>query len=145
MISSFTGEYRWLSNFWPAETEFEGVVYPTSEHAYVAAKTLDPQSRLEISKISTATRVKRMGRMIVLRPNWDEIKLDVMRQIVRSKFTSDSKLIAMLVATGNEELVEGNYWGDTYWGVCRGQGSNHLGILLMHLRSELQGLTSGTE
>jgi hypothetical protein len=61
-----------------------------------------------------------------------------MESLVKEKFTRDTELGAKLVATGDEELVEGNYWGDTFWGVCRGVGQNHLGKILMKVREELR-------
>lgn len=136
MIDSFTGEHRFLSNFWPAEVELDGIIFPSVEHAYVAAKTLDPEVRAEIRLVNTAGQVKRFGRKLVLRPDWDEVKLSVMEDLVRQKF-QHPELAKLLLATGDEELVEGNTWGDTFWGECFGSGANHLGKILMKVRDEL--------
>jgi ribA/ribD-fused uncharacterized protein len=136
MIDSFKGENRFLSNFWPAEVQLLGMKFPTVEHAYVAAKTTDLEKRAEIQKVSTAGQVKRLGRTLTLREDWDEIKLSVMEDLVRQKF-QHPELAALLLATGDQELVEGNTWGDTFWGVCFDVGCNHLGLILMKVRDEL--------
>lgn len=135
MIDSFTGPYRWLSNFWIVPVMFEGVQYRSVEHAYVAAKTLDLDKREEIRAVETPGQVKRLGRKLTLRPDWDAVKLGVMEILLRSKFRQEH-LRKLLLSTGSVELIEGNTWGDTYWGVCDGVGENHLGKLLMKLRSE---------
>jgi predicted NAD-dependent protein-ADP-ribosyltransferase YbiA (DUF1768 family) len=78
-----------------------------------------------------------MGRSVKLRPDWESIKLDVMETAVRIKFT-DPELAAKLIATGDEELIEGNWWNDTFWGVCNGVGENHLGKILMKVRADIK-------
>lgn len=135
MIDSFKGEYEFLSNFYPATVSYEGTVYPSVEHAFQAAKTLDPQMRLKI-RLSNAAGAKKLGRQLDLRSDWETIKVDVMRELLKAKF-SDPELRAKLKATGKEPLVEGNWWGDTFWGVCRDRGENHLGVLLMEIRDSL--------
>jgi ribA/ribD-fused uncharacterized protein len=135
MIDSFKGEYEFLSNFYPATVSYEGEVYPPVEHAFQAAKTLNPQMRLKI-RLSNASGAKKLGRQLDLRADWETIKVDVMRELLKAKF-SDPELREKLKATGEEPLVEGNWWGDTFWGVCRGQGDNHLGVLLMEIRDSL--------
>jgi ribA/ribD-fused uncharacterized protein len=135
-IESFHGEYRFLSNFWPAIVEMDGIIYPTVEHAYQAAKTFDQSARLKIQALREPGNAKRAGRRVSLRPDWEAVKLDVMLSLLRSKFTEKS-LADKLLATGEYELLEGNEWGDTFWGVCRGIGHNHLGKLLMQVRKEL--------
>ena len=137
-ITSFQGEYRWLSNFHRCRIIFEGREYPSSEHAYVAAKTTEESRRRYISYLSTPGAAKRYGRKFTLRPDWDDIKLDVMYQIVKAKFTAHKDLAIKLVGTGDVELVEGNTWGDVFWGKCRGHGKNHLGKILMQVREELK-------
>ena len=79
----------------------------------------------------------RLGRRIELRPDWEEVKIEIMRQVLKSKFTHNPELREKLIATGNTELIEGNNWNDRFWGVCRGVGKNHLGKLLMEIRAEL--------
>lgn len=135
-IDSFKGDYRFLSNFWPARVEFDGVVYPTVEHAYVAAKTLDRDIRSQILVLETPGQVKRFGKKIELRPDWDNIKISVMRWLVKQKF-DDPQLSKMLAETYPKKLIEGNTWGDTFWGVCKGVGCNHLGNILMSVRYQI--------
>lgn len=137
-ITSFSENYRFLSNFYQVDVEYEGVIYPSSEHAYVAAKTLDQLKRLEISKIETPGKVKRFGRNLELRSDWEEVKLEVMRTILLDKFKPDCQLFQWLQETAPHELTEGNSWGDTFWGQCPiGNGKNHLGKLLMSIRDDI--------
>jgi N-glycosidase YbiA len=139
-ISGFFGNYRWLSNFWPCKIYYEGMWYPSSEHAFQAAKSLDMTERLNMSFLKTAGEVKRYGKTMKLRPDWEEVKRDVMTDIVTDKFTQahNSDLREKLLNTGDAELVEDNTWGDTYWGVCDGVGFNNLGKILMAVRDVLR-------
>jgi ribA/ribD-fused uncharacterized protein len=134
MIAKFDGEYRFLSNFYyPAYVELDGVLYRTVEHAYQAAKTLDLDLRHKISNAPTA-KAKRLGQNVELRPDWETVKIDIMRDLLTQKF-SYHELREKLLATGTEELVEGNWWRDTFWGQCPlGNGQNWLGRLLMEIR-----------
>ncbi len=134
-IDHFVGGHRWLSNFWLVPVMFEGHQYRSVEHAYVAAKTTDPAIREQVRLIETPGAAKRFGRKIELRPDWETVKLGVMEIMLRSKFRQE-RLRLLLLSTGDAELVEGNTWGDTFWGVCDGVGENHLGKLLMKLRAE---------
>lgn len=133
-IDSFRGEYRWLSNFWPCDIEFDGVIYPSVEHAYVASKTTDKSIREKVLACKTAGDAKRLGRSFTLRDDWDEVKLKFMENFVYQKFTKNRDLSAKLVATKGSVIEEGNTWGDTFWGVCGGKGKNHLGKILMDIR-----------
>lgn len=135
MIDSFKGKYRFLSNFFPAIINWEGINYPTVEHAYQAAKTHDPNIRKYISSALTAQEAKHIGKNVLLRGDWEEKKLEIMDQLIRLKF-SNREVMNLLKLTENEELIEGNWWGDTYWGVCNGVGENHLGKILMKIRGE---------
>jgi len=137
MIDKFEGRYRFLSNFYPSSVKLDGEVYPTVEHAYQAAKTLKRGERKRIREAETAGNAKKLGRKLKLRPWWDSMRLEVMESLLRQKFRK-GQLRQALLDTGNEELVEGNWWGDTYWGVCNGRGENHLGKLLMKIRKELR-------
>jgi ribA/ribD-fused uncharacterized protein len=139
MITEFQGEYRFLSNFWPCEVEYDGMIYPSVEHAYQAAKTLDIVQQSTIQHASTPGLAKKMGRKVTMRRDWDKIKLGVMENLVRQKF-KNAKLKKQLLSTGTRILVEGNNWGDRYWGVSpveNGYGLNHLGKILMKVRDEL--------
>lgn len=138
LITSFRGEYVFLSNFYPAAVSYEGKSYPTVEHAYQAAKTTDKEVRYQISRAKSAMSANQLGRNIcMLRVGWDEMKLTVMEYLLRQKFQTDP-LRTKLLATGDATLIEGNDWGDYYWGQVKGVGDNNLGILLMKIREELQ-------
>lgn len=136
-IKEFKGAYRWLSNFHPAPVIFEGMLFRSVEHAYQAAKTTNWDEREHICALKTAGDAKRAGRRVTMRADWDSVKLTVMKLLLKQKF-ADEWLRARLLATGDAELIEGNYWGDQFWGVCRGAGANHLGRLLMEVRAELR-------
>jgi ribA/ribD-fused uncharacterized protein len=136
LIDSFDGEYRFLSNFWPVEIEFEGIQFSSVEGAYQAAKTLDPMVRLEIA-VLPANKAKRAGKKLKIRSDWEAIKIPVMEILVRKKF-QNPELKDKLLATGERPLIEGNWWGDTFWGICKEQGQNHLGRILMQVRDELK-------
>jgi ribA/ribD-fused uncharacterized protein len=135
-IESFQGEYRFLSNFWQAYVTYDGEMYPTVEHAYQAAKTMEPEFRKAICYARTG-EAKRMGRQVPMRPDWDAIKIGVMDDLLRQKF-SDPELAEKLLATGDAELVEGNTWGDYFWGVCNGEGQNWLGRMLVAIREDIR-------
>lgn len=135
-IISFKDEYAFLSNFYPAKIMYGGIEYPTSEHMYVAMKTLNITEREHIATIETPGQVKRFGRTLTLRKDWNKIKLKMMYICVSAKFDQNIDLIDKLLATGDAELIEGNNWNDTYWGVCNGIGENHLGKVLMNTRWE---------
>ncbi len=147
MIDSFTGRWFFLSNFYPIIIDHQGIKYPSVEHYYVAMKIKDDQMidgrfipfidcREMLSKIPKAADVKRIGRSLKIRKDWDVIKLSIMEWGVREKF-KDEKLIEMLLSTIGEEIVEGNFWNDTFWGVCNGKGQNNLGKILMMIRKEI--------
>lgn len=133
--AAFTGELAFCSNFYPAPCVFEGVLYPTSEHAFQAAKTLDPKERETIRKATTAGQAKKLGRQVTLRSDWMKVRLQVMETCLRSKF-SHPDMMLLLQATKGRQLSEINWWNDTFWGVCRGKGEDHLGKLLMRIRDE---------
>tara|TARA_Y100000034_G_C6706865_1_gene312031 strand:+ start:244 stop:681 length:438 start_codon:yes stop_codon:yes gene_type:complete len=132
-IEFFQGEYRWLSNFWPCEVEFEGIIFPSVEHAYQAAKFHSMRQRMKFLKL-TAGQAKRAGAKAPLTANWDHRKLTVMWSLVKFKFTENNDLLAKLKSTKGRELIEGNTWGDTFWGQVDGKGINHLGKMIMMIR-----------
>lgn len=136
VIDKFDGEYAFLSNFFPAPVAWEGITYQTSEHAFQAAKTLNIDERKAIAALSTPGKAKRAGKKVQLRPNWDSIRVDIMLEIVEAKFKQNPELMDQLIATGDVELIEGNSWNDTFWGMCRGKGKNYLGKILMIIRNE---------
>ena len=136
-IERFDGEYRFLSNFAAAPIRMRGLTYPTVEHAYQAAKTEDDLKRQVVRAAPTPGAAKMLGRKLDLRPDWDAIRVDVMRACLRVKFAREPYR-SKLLATGYSILVEGNDWGDRFWGVCDGRGENRLGCLLMDVRSDLR-------
>lgn len=137
-ITEFQGDYRFLSNFWMCRIVFEGKTWPSSEHCFQAMKTLDPSERHEILHAEKPGQAKRLGKKVKMRPDWEKIKIEMMYQIVLAKFTQNRSLGLGLVATGDAELIEGNNWGDVFWGVCQGRGRNELGKILMKVRKELK-------
>lgn len=144
MIKQFRDDYRFLSNFWLAPVEFEGAIYPSVEHAYQAAKAISMEEREPFWKqYMTPGDAKRRGRTLTIRGDWEYIKVDIMRQLVRDKFQTPH-LKNLLLVTGKHELVEGNTWHDNFWGSCSCQkcsgirGLNHLGRILMEIRGELK-------
>ncbi len=136
-ITSFSGKHRFLSNFWPAPVELDGKWYPTVEHAYVAAKTIDLQDRENIRHIYSPGQAKRYGKNLVLREGWNDLRLGAMEDLCTKKFTLLEECRVSLLMTGTAELVEGNNWGDTFWGMSNGVGCNHLGVILMRVRNSL--------
>jgi ribA/ribD-fused uncharacterized protein len=145
-ITEFKDKYRFLSNFWSAKVEFEFqsnmFVYPTVEHAYQSAKCKFLSDVLVIRKIESPGAAKKYARKIVLRDDWEEVKLGIMEDLVRQKF-SEEELKLKLLDTGFKELIEGNYWHDNFWGSCfcercGNQGKNNLGKIIMKIRKELQ-------
>lgn len=137
VIDRFRDDYAFLSNYHPSPIEVEGILYATVEHAFHAAQTFDPDEKRAIAAAATPGDAKRMGRKVQLRPDWEQVKVGIMEQLVRLKFTTHADLRDQLLATGDAELIEGNWWKDTFWGVCRGQGRNELGKILMKVRAEL--------
>lgn len=135
IIDNFRGEFAFLSNFChvPNGIFMEGVQYSTVEHAYQAAKTLDVSLRELIRGADTPGKAKQLGNQVALRVNWDDIKLQIMYDLLIQKFKHPEFKKALLL-TGSSYLCEGNTWHDTYWGVCHGIGKNNLGKLLMKIR-----------
>ena len=141
MIYSFDGQYRFLSNFWPAEIEVNGLVFPTVETAYQAAKlSLDMPDRVAQQRAFTTMQpgeAKRVGKTCRLRADWNAVKIAIMTRLVAIKFARSTPLARRLQDTNPHELIEGNTWGDTFWGVCNGRGRNELGQTLMLQRTYL--------
>ena len=143
LIDSFRGAFDFLSNFYGASVFYDGLWYRNSEAAFQSAKTLDPEMRKKFAAASPS-QAKSMGRMVNLRPDWEQVKDGIMLEILRSKFAPGTKCAEWLLATGSLLLIEGNTWHDNYWGICqcekcRGKkGLNHLGELLEKVRDELR-------
>lgn len=137
-IVRFRGKYRFLSNFWPAEVEYEGVKYPTVEHAYQAAKSENPEYRKWVLEAEDPSAAKKLGSCVELREGWNKMRMEVMAGLVMQKFSRHPSLKALLLETEDAPLIEGNNWGDRFWGVCNGTGENNLGKILMNTRSHLK-------
>lgn len=150
-IETFTlPETRFLSNFYPYKNKegekypetvrvmFEGVAFDCTEKAYQAAKSLDHNVRKAISKMSPyEAKAYWEGKDDQVRPDWLEVRDALMLDFNLQKFHGNLNLWKMLKATGDAELIEGNTWGDTYWGVCDGVGQNKLGNMLRKIRDEI--------
>lgn len=136
MIGVFRDRYFYLDNYYPCKIEYLGVEYQNAEAAYQAQKCPERQAEFEFLPAEEAFK---LGRAVPLRPNWDLVKNLVMRRVVRAKFTQNLALRQALVATGDETIINTNYYGDRYWGVYKGTGENRLGDILMKTREELVG------
>ena len=138
-MDGFRGQRAFLSNFYSVDIELDSEHYFSVEHAYQASKTLNPLRRKVIQAHPDPKVAKYEGNRVELRSNWNEIRVEVMKQLLRYKFFYHPDLATRLLDTGSEELVEVNDWGDLFWGTDRqGNGENTLGKLLMGIRSELQ-------
>lgn len=139
-ISRFKGDVFFLSNFYRAEVRMAGLTFPTSEHAFQALKTDDLDQRAWVAAAPTPSIAKKRGRQITLVSDWEQVKVQVMAEVLREKFR-DPKLTDRLIATHPKQLVEGNDWHDQFWGNCwcehcDAPGQNMLGKLLMALRDK---------
>lgn len=142
-ITFFIGEYHWLSNSYPSLIIFEGIKYPTVEHAFQAMKSTDVSIRQMIANLSSPGEAKKYGKKIDIRPDWDQVKVTVMHKLLEAKFEYPG-LKKRLQATRDIELVKGNYWHDNFWGRCLCKrcrndpkivGRNMLGNILMSIRT----------
>lgn len=137
-IDRFEGEHEFLSNFYKSRVTYEGKWYPTLEHAYQAAKSVSTAERQIVGDAATPAIAKKLGRSVTIREDWDNVKVSVMTELVEQKFMQNPILGELLLGTGDAELIEGNWWNDKFWGVCRGEGKNMLGIILMNTREKLR-------
>ena len=133
-ITRFEGQWVWLSNFAWVDIRYGGIAYKTVEHAYQAQKTMLAKERVAISQMYLASSARHAGRTVKLRKDWEEVKLEVMTEILELKY-GVAEYRELLLATGEWVLVEGNNWHDYFWGVCGGQGENWLGRILMAERA----------
>ena len=141
-IKEFQGDYRFLSNFWASPIYLEGVgTFVSAEHLYQAFKTTVLSEVHQVLACPTPGEVKKMGRTLTLRPDWEDVKDRAMEITVARKFYSNPDLMRRLWDTEGE-LIEGNTWHDNYWGVCSCEKCsgkpqlNRLGYILMDLRDE---------
>lgn len=147
VIPKFEGEYRFLSNFYPAVVSFDAknvgnITFATGEHMFQALKykaMLDESKQMDYIEAINASDdpnwAKKRGRAVKIDlAKWDAMKIDMMRQTVWAKFAQHDDLRIRLLDTGPAMLVEGNTWGDEFWGRCNGRGFNMLGVILMEVR-----------
>ena len=133
-ITEFKGRNFFLSNFYTAPVFYQGIRFENNEAAFQAAKC--PERMKDFCGLNPS-RAKALGRRVKLRPDWEEVKYDIMYQVCKAKFLQNGDLLGKLIATGGAELIEGNDWGDRIWGVCNGVGENNLGKILMRIRNEV--------
>lgn len=136
-INSFRDEYYFLSNFYECPVTYNGLTYKNNEAAFQAQKCINLKDREKFCNLS-ASESKKLGRRVVLRKDWEDIKIKVMTDIVKAKFEQNEDLQKKLLATEDAYLEEGNTWGDRIWGTVNGVGANNLGKILMNVRKELQ-------
>lgn len=128
--------YEFLSNFYASTVAYEGTLYPTLEHAYQASKSLDKKTRDLIKRSPDPNFAKKMGQGVVVRDDWSDVKINIMRQLVREKFQNPF-IRWKLKETGDKRLINENRWNDRFWGVVAGDGENWLGKILEEVREEI--------
>ena len=135
-IRRFAKEYLFLSNYYEAPVNYHGFTYGSSEAAYQAQKSGEYELFAELRPHQSKTA----ARELPVREDWDDVKVSIMEEIVRAKFTQNPELAELLISTGDALLLEGNGWHDTYWGIDdkTGEGENNLGKILMKIRDELK-------
>jgi ribA/ribD-fused uncharacterized protein len=137
-IEAFRDEFFFLSNMFPTQVTINGLTYGSSEAAFQSFKYGGRAQRVRFTNMGPYESKKYWkDKKDLIRPDWMEIRLEVMKAIVEKKFKQNRALTISLMETNGCELQEGNYWNDTYWGVCFGKGENHLGKILMDLREKL--------
>lgn len=134
-ISEFRGKYYGFSNFGPGEVTVFGYKFDNGEAAFHSQK--DPSRAAEFVGLNPS-EAKKLGRRVKLRPDWEQVKDSIMEKVVFAKFSQNEDLKQLLLATGDAELIEGNTWGDMYWGQVNGIGLNKLGKILMKVRFKLK-------
>lgn len=134
--------YGAFSNLFKRSIEFEGTMYPTSEHAYQAGKALKPAVRQWILGAPTPALAAMAAHGLYVWdvvPDWAQIKFERMRAVLRAKFDQHTDLRELLLSTGGARLVEAgtvNNAVNRLWGEVDGKGENMLGVMLMELRTE---------
>lgn len=143
VIDRFADTYEFLSNFASCKVTYSGTEFYSTEAAFQAAKSMDLKFHANVS-LMTPSQAKRAGRTVALRSDWEQVKDEIMLDLLRQKFAKGTDLAQKLEETGDKILVEGTTWHDQYWGIClcdkhHGLGRNILGQLLMQVRSENRG------
>ena len=165
-VDSFRYKYACFSNFSNHKVNYKGLTYENSEAAFQAQKFEDENVK-QLFKSLDPSKVKALGRSKVIflntegeyyknklpsdigqrsnkftkhtmRSDWDKIRVEEMYQIVKNKYEQNSDIKEVLLSTGERELIEGNTWGDRFWGQVDKTGLNYLGRILMQIRYELR-------
>jgi len=152
-VSAFSGEMEWASNMYPCpitfddtkhnlreifpQFKFDGLEYPSSEHLYQSLKATNENDKEFVRTAPSPKMAKKIGGEIFERMDWGSVKVEAMRLCLYLKFYQHPDLLTKLLDTGNEPIVEVNWWNDKFWGVCdkTNEGDNWLGRLLMELRT----------
>lgn len=139
-IFGFFEDHRFLSNYHVCEIIYDGRVYSSTESAYQSAKF--PDSLRKQFVYLSPLEAKKLGNSLKMNKEqierWNMKRLDVMREVCEYKFFNHPELRTMLLATGDKYLEETNYWGDTFYGVYKSKGENHLGKILMDIRNKIK-------
>ena len=143
IINSFRGENNFLSNFYSAPVIYNGLSFQNNEAAFQAQKCVNEADREKFCSLNPS-EARSLGRKIPLRKDWEQIKITIMREVVKAKFEQNPDIMEKLLNTGNAYLKEGNTWGDRTWGTANGVGANNLGKILMEVR-ELHRTLSQTQ
>lgn len=136
MANAFRGAFAYRSNMYSCPVSFQGILYNNSEAAFQAQKCILQQDKEKFAFLS-GPDAKRLGKTIPLIEDWEDIKLDIMYNVVKEKFIQNPSLKQLLISS-TDDIAEENTWGDTFWGTCNGYGKNHLGKILMKVRDELK-------
>lgn len=139
MIKEFKNQYFFLSNFYEYPIYYNKLVFCNAEAAFQAQKVINEKDQYKFINLN-ASQARKLGKTVQLRKDWEEIKDNVMYEIVKRKFTINKELQQKLLETKEKKLVEGNWWHDTYWGVDSKTriGQNKLGKILMKVREEVK-------
>lgn len=134
-IKSFSGKYRFLSNFYLSTITIKHLEFNCVEQVYQCAKTTNAFDYNKIYNEYSPGKQKKLGSKVEMEKNWEQVKVGVMFNAVLLKFMQNEKLRKQLIETDDAILIEGNTWGDVFWGKCDGKGKNWLGRILMIVRS----------
>ena len=136
-INEFRDDNYFLSNFYECPVTYDGLTYRNNEAAFQAQKCINLKDREQFTTLNSS-EAKKLGRRVVLRKDWEDIKVQVMKEIVTAKFEQNEDLQQKLLDTGDAYLEEGNTWGDRVWGTVNGKGANNLGKILMEVRENIR-------
>lgn len=136
-INKFRNDNYYLSNFYECLVIYNGLIYRNNEAAFQAQKCINPKDREQFTTLNPS-EAKKLGRRVLLRKDWEDIKVQVMKEIVTAKFEQNEDLQQKLLDTGDAYLEEGNTWGDRVWGTVNGAGANNLGKILMEVRENIR-------